>query len=883
MKESFLLVMKRYFKVCKKSGNIVGLKLSGKKNILIFPVIGILALVWFLMRTGTKPSRAIYPCQRIAAGIGVTFLTFIFGSLGSLACFKALKGFFKKLPRAALIAFLILCVGAGIMTATVGISFTSQENTVYADWNPGDPPNSPMGTAKGIHPGRVVWAHDRDATAGYPSGYWYEPENGNQEVVNQMFSNSINTLTGESDNSAAWDAIFRYFNENRGKGNVGYVNGETIAIKINTVNTNFQNKDNGNIDASKEVLLALVEQLVTRAGVPQENIVIYDGGCGTIGSYIVTPVLNVYPDVRFEAAEIWGPIAMVQWVEDAITYSGYSEASPASRRVVRSLYEADYFINLANLKKHEHETAVTLCGKNHFGTMENCEDIHTTINDYLNGMGTYSSLVDLLGHREIGGKTLLFIIDGLWGAPGVLEAPVKWTSDPFIDDWPSSVFMSQDGVAIDSVGLDFLNAEWTLWDNADNYLHEAALADSAPSGIYYFPENDGTMLESLGVHEHWNNPVDKQYSRNLGTENGIELIDLESGPALPEESPEPTMAPTPSPTSIPTIKPTPTPTENPDDTPVPTIEPTPTPTENPDDTPVSTIEPTPTSTENPDDTPVSTIEPTPTSTSEPTMTPWDPFQTPTSTPEPTMTPWDPFQTPTPTPEPTMTPTSIPTSTPTSIPTLTPTSIPTLTPAPTPVGDCNVSFNPANSTQDLNSTFQIDVVVDSGNQELAAYGFTITYNADVLSVVNVEEGADGFLAAANTENPGEIVVSGFEASGTGPGSHLQVLIITFNATAEGTSALGLYVDQLVDADINTIGTACGNDGSVEVITDVMLGDTNGDGGIDIVDALLTAQYYVGLDPAGFIPENADTNCDGSIDIVDALLIAQYYVGLVNEFC
>jgi endo-1,4-beta-xylanase len=63
----------------------------------------------------------------------------------------------------------------------------------------------------------------------------------------------------------------------------------------------------------------------------------------------------------------------------------------------------------------------------------------------------------------------------------------------------------------------------------------------------------------------------------------------------------------------------------------------------------------------------------------------------------------------------------------------------------------------------------------------------------------------------------------------------------------------------------------------------LGDANGDGAINIVDALLIAQYYVGLNPAGFIAENADTNCDGSINIVDALLVAQYYVGLIQSFC
>jgi hypothetical protein len=35
-------------------------------------------------------------------------------------------------------------------------------------------------------------------------------------------------------------------------------------------------------------------------------------------------------------------------------------------------------------------------------------------------------------------------------------------------------------------------------------------------------------LQSLGVHEHWNNSTDKQYSRNLGTGAGIELVRLQS-------------------------------------------------------------------------------------------------------------------------------------------------------------------------------------------------------------------------------------------------------------------------------------------------------------------------------------------------------------------
>ena len=61
-----------------------------------------------------------------------------------------------------------------------------------------------------------------------------------------------------------------------------------------------------------------------------------------------------------------------------------------------------------------------------------------------------------------------------------------------------------------------------------------------------------------------------------------------------------------------------------------------------------------------------------------------------------------------------------------------------------------------------------------------------------------------------------------------------------------------------------------------------GDANGNGTIDIVDALLVAQYYVGL-PVTIDLNASDTNCDGSADIVDALLIAQYYVGLISQFC
>jgi hypothetical protein len=53
-----------------------------------------------------------------------------------------------------------------------------------------------------------------------------------------------------------------------------------------------------------------------------------------------------------------------------------------------------------------------------------------------------------------------------------------------------------------------------------------ALADNPPSGTFYDADHatNTTRLASLGVHEHWNNLRDKQYSRNLGKREGIELV-----------------------------------------------------------------------------------------------------------------------------------------------------------------------------------------------------------------------------------------------------------------------------------------------------------------------------------------------------------------------
>lgn len=65
-------------------------------------------------------------------------------------------------------------------------------------------------------------------------------------------------------------------------------------------------------------------------------------------------------------------------------------------------------------------------------------------------------------------------------------------------------------------------------------------------------------------------------------------------------------------------------------------------------------------------------------------------------------------------------------------------------------------------------------------------------------------------------------------------------------------------------------------------EIKLGDANSDGIINIIDALVTAQYYVGIPGVQINLAASDVNCDKAVNIVDALIIAQYYVGIITHF-
>ena len=68
-----------------------------------------------------------------------------------------------------------------------------------------------------------------------------------------------------------------------------------------------------------------------------------------------------------------------------------------------SYVEADYLVNMANLKSHGDYAGITLCAKNHYGSLVRTPpargyfDMHKDLPFVKPGMGRYRCLVDLLG------------------------------------------------------------------------------------------------------------------------------------------------------------------------------------------------------------------------------------------------------------------------------------------------------------------------------------------------------------------------------------------------------------------------------------------------------------------------------------------------------
>lgn len=514
---------------------------------LVFFTLGIGATIWFLIRVIPKPSRATYPCMRAATPFMSSFVIYLLSIGGSAFFFRKMRNKYKSARYLAAFSFFVAFVAMAMVSNSSRYQKANAMNLVPENYYMA---NTPVGTPQGLVPGRVVWiwnpeATDADFNPGNVKSRWWI-DHTNSDVVEDMLMEGLINYTGSNSSQDAWDMLFKHFNENHGKGNTGYTPGEKIYVKINVTNsccsmsgtTKTGNYDR--MDSTPELLLALLKQLIEEVGVAQEDIYMGDP-FRTFRDEYYTLCHEHYPDVNYtDGLGINGRYKTVPTEDHKMIFSD----GKLEYRIPGEYYEADYFINMPCLKSHD-TGGITIGAKNHQGSIlqdgaspseQSAYDMHYAFpehDDSEGGTHRYRHLVDYLGHERMGGNTLLTIVDGIWAGRSWEGFVERWNMEPFNGDYPNSLFISQDLVAIDAVCFDFLLEEYKTKSESqkypymagtDDYLMQAADPENWADGIVYDPEGDGTPIGSLGVYEHWNNATDKNYSGNLGGENGIELV-----------------------------------------------------------------------------------------------------------------------------------------------------------------------------------------------------------------------------------------------------------------------------------------------------------------------------------------------------------------------
>jgi len=371
------------------------LRLSAR---LMFFITGIASTLWFLIRVIPKPSRAAYPCMRAAAPVMSGFILYLIGAgtagFGLKKARQKLQG--GKFFPAFLFASLAI-TGLFLVLASDTDQVSASRLTVQA---PPDGPNAPMGDARGIIPGRVVWVWNPSAVAinaiNTSTQLFWTASNFKQDSVDRMLERAVLLLTGKNSVFDAWDTLFRYHNIKRYAETRSYEPGDIIFIKINQTTGSWNITENGDYiektgndysgacQTSPPLVLSLLRQLVNEYGVLQQDIYIGDP-ISHILKHNYDAWHSEFPDVHYvDKSNKFTSRTQIFPNQDfkAINYSDHKTVMPSADYdyIYDKMFQARYLINVANLKGHV-RAGITLGAKNHFGshTRSGADHLHPSL------------------------------------------------------------------------------------------------------------------------------------------------------------------------------------------------------------------------------------------------------------------------------------------------------------------------------------------------------------------------------------------------------------------------------------------------------------------------------------------------------------------------
>jgi uncharacterized protein (DUF362 family) len=461
------------------------------------------SLVWLLLRTGSKPSRIVYPCQKAALStIGGAFSILIVIIHRKIFTWGALIGL--KRPVQYLTLLITLSIFACFLTFVTHnyqvkkswVEYNALRKTLAAgklvspNKNSLRPLYQTIPTALALpSPHRVVTIHDKEATtwagSGNPAVYM------KQKIINIMVNRGVMDLTGETNAQSAWAKL------------LPYQQGEAVAIKLNFNNSGGSWTADPYMNPYAEVVNAVIDGLIS-IGVPPEKIWLTDPSraiSNAFRSRITNKQVLFYTHITSGSPGESQRVYYTDYVSDASVYSTVS-VCPERINPASVFVNAAHIINVPQLKGHG-GASVTLGLKNHFGSVSLTGDAlgsdPTHKYFYIGGSNYGGAAVNLLADINnnpiFRDKTRLIIGDGLMGHPTVnYSNPVVWSS--FNNGPPEILFFGCDPVAVDSVMFDYLQRECRVKGQAAR--NDDILVNASNLG--------------LGVFEHWVGDSDRRYS-----------------------------------------------------------------------------------------------------------------------------------------------------------------------------------------------------------------------------------------------------------------------------------------------------------------------------------------------------------------------------------
>ena len=356
-------------------------------------------------------------------------------------------------------------------TASLLASCRSRESRGFAVSTRPSPTEKPPSVLR-IHDGKA-------ASWDYGTGQYIQAIDG--DIVYSMITEGLLALTGKKTPKEAWRDIL-----------TGYETGQRVAIKPNLNNTQIGYGQA--IMTSPQVISGVIRSLVEDGGVPPYTIFLYD-----LTADPMPEIQAIVDTFRVRTVWILDRIALkMEWGDDAPDQSAAipmrkpvaaEDGTPVTCYLPKVLTKAHHLINLPVLKAHQYIVTSSAL-KNHFGTVRFSN--HHQYPPILHGPDIQSHIVDINAHPVVAERTRLILADALLGAPlfargDIGRAPTRWHTLPE-GATPSSIFLSRDPVAIESVIADYVIEEQ---HNADVVPHpDAYLADAMSLGLGVFERRD---------------------------------------------------------------------------------------------------------------------------------------------------------------------------------------------------------------------------------------------------------------------------------------------------------------------------------------------------------------------------------------------------------